>query len=375
MIDLVRQSEDGWYVVPPAGASAELVTALASGRPWPDGLRGSWTGTPPPPDLSERVIDVDQTQHSVVVGEAVVVKWTVTPTVSASPATALTAHLAAVGFSAQPTPLGSLSLDTPDAAITLASVTSFLPGAVDGWDWYVDDVRAHARGTDVDVLGAASDLGRLVAELHIALATPSESIPSPREKASKTSIEAWHARALASLDEAIALTDGPEGDRLKALAPQAITAIDALLEIEATPIQPIHGDLHVGQVLRWPGGYAVNDFDGNPVLAAAERLAKQPVARDVAGMLQSLDHVGRVALRHADDADPIKVSTWIRESRQRFLRTYRLTLAARDNSELLDERLLTGFAVEQECREYVYAARHLPRWLYVPDAALPTLLN
>ena len=32
------------------------------------------------------------------------------------------------------------------------------------------------------------------------------------------------------------------------------------------------------------------------------------------------------------------------------------------------------FAVEQECREYVYAARHLPRWLYVPDAALPALL-
>jgi maltokinase len=214
-----------------------------------------------------------------------------------------------------------------------------------------------------------------VAELHVALATPSAHFPSPRDIASKTSIQEWHARALASVNLALALTDGPEGERLKALVPQAIAAVAELDRIDTTPIQPIHGDLHVGQVLRWSGGYAINDFDGNPVLPPAERLAAQPVARDVAGMLQSLDHVGRVALRHAADADPIKVETWIRESRQRFLRTYRLTLAVSNNSELLDERLLTAFAVEQECREYVYAARHLPRWLYVPDAALPALLG
>ena len=134
----------------------------------------------------------------------------------------------------------------------------------------------------------------------------------------------------------------------------------------------MHGDLHVGQILRWDGGYAVNDFDGNPVLPPEERLTAQPTARDVAGMLQSLDHVGRVALEHAPDADADAVEVWIFEAHQRFLRAYRESLGA--SGDLFDERLLEPFAVEQECREYVYAARHLPRWLYVPDAAMPALL-
>ena len=168
---------------------------------------------------------------------------------------------------------------------------------------------------------------------------------------------------------------GDEGERLQALAPAARRAL-AAIAVQGTPVQPIHGDLHVGQILRWAGGYAVNDFDGNPVLPSrCDRLTNQPVARDVAGMLQSLDHVGRVAVRHAPDADADVVETWIHEARQRFLETYRRLLHDHEREELLDERLLVPFAVEQECREYVYAARHLPRWLYVPDAALPALLT
>jgi maltokinase len=31
--------------------------------------------------------------------------------------------------------------------------------------------------------------------------------------------------------------------------------------------------------------------------------------------------------------------------------------------------------VQQECREYAYARRYLPHWRYVPDAALPALLE
>ena len=68
---------------------------------------------------------------------------------------------------------------------------------------------------------------------------------------------------------------------------------------------------------------------------------------------------------------PTWSTAWIHEARQRFLGTYRQLLHDHERGELLDERLLVPFAVEQECREYVYAARHLPRWLYVPDAALP----
>ena len=49
-----------------------------------------------------------------------------------------------------------------------------------------------------------------------------------------------------------------------------------------------------------------------------------------------------------------------------------------DPTAPLDEkasRLFVAFAVAQEAHEFVYAARYLPRWLYVPDGAMPAVLE
>jgi maltokinase len=58
-----------------------------------------------------------------------------------------------------------------------------------------------------------------------------------------------------------------------------------------------------------------------------------------------------------------------------FLDAYHLGLDRAGRADLLDERLIRPFQVQQECREYAYAARYLPHWRYVPDAALPALLS
>jgi maltokinase len=52
------------------------------------------------------------------------------------------------------------------------------------------------------------------------------------------------------------------------------------------------------------------------------------------------------------------------------LAAYRNTLAFAGSSPLLDERLLWPLRVAQELHEFVYAARHLPRWTYAPDGAI-----
>jgi maltokinase len=86
----------------------------------------------------ERPITVDQTNVSVVVDEAVVVKWLRPPVPSPHPGVQLIRHLAAAGFNEMPAFLG---VDERDDVVH-AIVTSYLPGALDGWDWYVDDVEA-----------------------------------------------------------------------------------------------------------------------------------------------------------------------------------------------------------------------------------------
>ncbi|HAN70992.1 MAG TPA: aminoglycoside phosphotransferase, partial [Actinobacteria bacterium] len=115
------------------------------------------------------------------------------------------------------------------------------------------------------------------------------------------------------------------------------------------------------------------DFDGNPVLPPEERGARQPAARDVAGMLASIDHVARVVNHRTPGLDPEPARAWIPIAQQAFLDAYRAVLADHGCSNLLDERLLPALMVDQELREYLYAVRFLPHWTYVPDAVLTEL--
>ncbi len=165
----------------------------------------------------------------------------------------------------------------------------------------------------------------------------------------------------------------PRADRLRERRSRIQVVLGELVSIGSTPTMPIHGDLHVGQVLRWDDGYAVNDFDGNPILDPHERSRRQPAARDVAGMLQSLDHVGRVVIRRVEDADTARTVAWIAAAQDKFLSSYRTHMAHTGNRQLFDDRLLLPFRVEQELREFLYAENHLPRWRYVPDGAICSL--
>jgi len=134
----------------------------------------------------------------------------------------------------------------------------------------------------------------------------------------------------------------------------------------------VHGDFHVGQILEWSGGYAVADFDGNPVAPPGERGAFDTPVRDVAAFVRSIDHVGRIASRRRPGRED-SVESWIARSRAAFLGAYRGELEAAGADRLFDERLLRPLEVAQECHEYVYAARFLPRWRYVPDLAMRAL--
>jgi maltokinase len=323
--------------------------------------------------VGERAMLVDQTHESVVVGERAVVKWMVRA--EPTPAPTLVSHLTANGFTQLPQPWGFLSWTAGEVPIVVASIADFLPDARDGWDWCVADVGSFSRGeSSIDAaLEPVGRLGVLVAELHLALAQPSEVVQAPVQSATAGAVEAWHAGAVALAEQAMVAATGEGGGRLRARRDAIVESLAALAQVDETLMMPIHGDLHVGQVLRWRRGYALNDFDGNPVLAPVERLAPQPAARDVAGMLQSLDHVGRVVVRRVAGVDPDRTDSWIAAAQQLFLTTYCGALASGGRPDLLDERMLLPFRVEQELREFLYAELHLPRWRYVPDGAICSL--
>ena len=350
-----------------AGLLDVIVAGADRGRFCPVVLGASPAPGRTPPATREVAMEVHQSNESTVVDGAVVLKLHPRTGIGPQPALTIAAHLAEVGFAETPAPIGALRWIDDDDEVLVAGATTYLPGARDGWEWFVEAVLAAVDGSATWPVADAAALGGLVGRFHAAMATPSTVFPQPVGTASAGR---WHAGALVTLDGALDETDGPEGERLRALAAPTREVLMGLDLPGETPVVRIHGDLHVGQVLRWEGGDALSDFDGNPLAATVERNAPGPAARDVASMARAIDHVGPICQQRRPDrvAD---IGAWIAEAREAFLAAYR-PLAPQG---VFDERLLVPLEVAQECHEYRYAAAFAPRWRYVPDLALPDLLE
>ncbi|HJS50145.1 MAG TPA: phosphotransferase, partial [Gaiellaceae bacterium] len=147
-------------------------------------------------------------------------------------------------------------------------------------------------------------------------------------------------------------------------------AIDARLaqldRLRGAKLQRVHGDLHVGQVLRTDRGLVVIDFEGEPSLPLRERSRERSPLVDVASLLLSLDHAGCAAVRREPSFD---WRSWSHEARAACLAGYE------DEAGTVEPELLRALEVAKELRELEYAERWLPEWLYAPRTVLPTLLE
>ncbi len=316
----------------------------------------------------ERPITVDQTHHSVVVDDAVIVKWLVPAAQPPHHALDTLAHLAAVGFDASPQLLGAEF----DGVRLVAMVTVYVPDALDGWDWFVDQLTDYADGISerASVLTEAERIGDLAARLHVALATPSSVRPEPMVAGD---VAQERIRCAALLVEALDAVRAEEvDDDVRATLHErhaAIQATIAAMPDGETPVAPIHGDLHVGQILRHGDRLVVVDFDGSPLLDPVARAARRPIAVDVASLVQSVDHAGRIAQRRCPERHEL-IDELTADAVVATMSAYRKTLGSCGREQWLDSELLAGLRAAQELHEIVYAVRYLPHWTFAPAGAL-----
>lgn len=263
----------------------------------------------------ERGLGVDQTNESVILGERAVLKWCLFASRSVSAEKEQLLHDA--GFRFTPDLWGHLwwRADTAQPERLLASVTEYIPNTEDGWTW-APQALVH------DDIAWAARLGEIAAEMHSALR--------------------------------VGRTDQYVEDQ----AP--------IPELKGASTQLIHGDFHLGQVLRNGESLYVIDFDGDPLKTDAENAECQSVWLDVASMSCSIIHAGMVAIKRGADSSQIYAA--ISQARSEFLVAYiaasGLPLAA-DVFERLVDRV--------EERELAYASQYLPRWLYAPEGAIEYL--
>ena len=303
----------------------------------------------------ERAIAGDMSNDARVIDDAVVVKWQFLRETGSLAGPRLVAHLREAGFDEMPAPLATISWDGE----LIASYARLLPQASDGWGWMLEDVRASLVG-DGPAPEWAGPLGSLTGRMHAACATATATVPTPLTRGGMAAL-ARHYRTLTQveLDDEMSAALGPWLERFE----------DAIrtLESTTTTLMPIHGDVHAGQFLRWREGVSISDFDGNPLLPAAERGAPGPPALDVAGLLRTLDHVAIAAARRTGDADCLRPARhWAREARDAALQGYLSVTGVPP----LDMGVLAALEALSPLHEAVYAATYLPRWRYVPLTVL-----
>jgi maltokinase len=379
----VTLADGGWASsVVGDGAGVALLHRLRNRSAVEHGFRLSAESTAAVETPSERAMGVDQTHASWVVGERVVVKWMTQPLTGPHPAVDRLRRLSAAGYPESPDLVGVLEWREPAGGhwVPVVVAQSYLPGTEDGWSWALDEARRalglrpveSARPSPPEETprrgrGFGADLGDVVGRMHLALADE----PAVLLSAELAREQADEARR--TLDVTLRLLEphDPASYALLAEHRDRIAAVLARLEDAAgTPALPLHGDLHVGQVLRDRAGrYAVVDFDGNPTLPPHLRAAPAPAAGDVATMLVSLENVEHVVRRYAPDLSEHAGLAWTTGEQAAFLAGYRGALGAR--GDLFDPALVPAYAWEQVCREFLYAIRHdLLEWLYVPAAAV-----
>jgi maltose alpha-D-glucosyltransferase/alpha-amylase len=138
----------------------------------------------------------------------------------------------------------------------------------------------------------------------------------------------------------------------------------------------IHGDYHLGQVLRSRGDFVILDFEGEPARPLAERRAKHSPLKDVAGMLRSFSYAAFVALTKYTSRRPedyAQLESWARlwetSVSGEFLRAYTEAVAG---SSIVSEKtedfdtLLDIYMLDKALYELVYELNNRPAWIGIP---------
>ena len=304
-----------------------------------------------PAGLTPRVLDTEQSNSSLVYGDAYILKIFRRVFPGTNPDLELPLALAREGCGRVPAPVAWFEATAPEP-LTLGVLQPFLRGARDGWR-----LALAALAAGHDFLPEARALGRATAEVHTALAA---ALPTPALPQAQTRhLVAGMTKRLEAAAVAVpALVPYVPGLRA---AFDAVTALGG--QGQERVAQRVHGDLHLGQTLCARNGFwSLIDFEGEPASPLPERRRPQSPVRDVAGMLRSFDY----AARSHRPWNP----EWAQRCRAAYCEGYAAAAGADPRGE---PELLRAHETDKAVYEVLYEARHRPDWLPVPMAAIHRL--
>jgi maltose alpha-D-glucosyltransferase/alpha-amylase len=315
------------------------------------------------------------------------------------------------------------------AASAEPSMLAMLQGLVanegDGWKWTVEELERYYEicaavafpenvvgelGDPLDLserhtselarehvgiyLDSAAMLGRRTAELHLALASPTNNPAFAPEPLTADDLQAQLAntrRHAAGVFDTLKERVSHLPDEVVEIAASVLSRRRRIVEhfgkvkydgLRTQRIR-IHGNYHLGQVLRVKTDFVILNFEGEPARSLEYRRSKHCPLKDVAGMLRSFSYAAYGALinytaRHPEDLARLEpwAQLWERFVAAEFLRAYRDTAQGADflpvsSTDL--RKLVDLFLLDKALHEILHELSSRPAWVRIPLLGMMSL--
>lgn len=317
-----------------------------------------------------RPMGAEQSNTSLVFDDRLVLKVFRRVHDGPNPDIEVTAALGTIGFGHVAAPLGVWERDQRHLGV----VQPYLQGATDGWALALTSLRDLYGSDDIedpsqaggDFGAEARRLGEVTAAMHLALARAFGS-QDPR-------VGEWVGVMLRQLERI-----GAE----KPWRTQAERVFHRFASFDRHgPAIRVHGDYHLGQVVRTDAGWYILDFEGEPARPLSERRIPSSPLKDVSGMLRSFHYATEVALREREETDVERLRPlarkWEERNRRKFLDGY---FATEGIAELLGGNedavrpALDAWELDKAVYEVGYEVGHRPDWVTIPESAVQRILE
>ncbi len=322
-----------------------------------------------------RPINTEQSNTSLVFDDRLILKIFRRLHPGRNPDVEVTSALADAGFEHVAAPLVAWRDDPYD----LAFGQQFLAGGSEGWALALTSLRdlysstsEHPSEAGGDFAAESGRLGRMTAEMHLALAHAFGIVRSPAVA------EAWRGLVEGLVPRLRAATEVAATDLVATAAPllARLRAVD-----DPGPAIRVHGDYHLSQVMQTDTGWYVLDFEGEPTKPLAERTAPTSPLKDVSSMLRSFDYAARYALteRLPDEMPNLEplAEAWDAHNRQAFLEGYRDVegIEALLAGPASNPAVMIAYELDKALYELDYERAHRPDWVPLPLGAIQRLVE